>query len=88
MANERVRDAAGRDTDRAYPSLIAPLACARSARIAPWNPPTSSSLADEKACLLAPPQHGGGAISDKRLGSIDELAGGDRRRTGREHTIA
>ena len=33
--------------------------CARSARIAPWSPPTSSSLADEKACPLAPPQHGG-----------------------------
>jgi hypothetical protein len=24
-----------------------------------WNPPTSSSLADEKTCLLAAPQHGG-----------------------------
>src|SRR6188472_630224 len=23
-----------------------------------WNPPTSSSFADEKACRLAPPQHG------------------------------
>jgi hypothetical protein len=24
-----------------------------------WNPPISSSLADDEACLLAPPQHGG-----------------------------
>jgi hypothetical protein len=24
-----------------------------------WNPPTSSSLADERTCLLAPPQHDG-----------------------------
>ena len=36
---------------------------ARSARIAPWSPPTSSSLADDKACLLVPP-HRGGARSD------------------------
>jgi RimJ/RimL family protein N-acetyltransferase len=42
------------------PCLIAPLAFARSARIAPVNSPTSSSLADEKACLLTPPQHGEG----------------------------
>jgi len=42
--------------------LIAPLAFARSARIALFNSPTSSSLADDKACLLAPPQHGEGAI--------------------------
>ena len=42
--------------------LIAPLAFARSARIAPSSSPTSSSLADDKACLLAPPQHGEGAI--------------------------
>jgi [ribosomal protein S5]-alanine N-acetyltransferase len=40
--------------------LIAPLAFARSARIAPVNSPTSSSLADDKACLLTPPQHGEG----------------------------
>jgi hypothetical protein len=33
---------------------------ARSARIAPVNSPTSSSLADDKACLLTPPQHGEG----------------------------
>src|SRR4249920_3201957 len=40
------------------PYLIALLAFARSARIAPRRSPTSSSLADDKACLLAPPQHG------------------------------
>jgi hypothetical protein len=33
--------------------------CARSARIAPGKPPTLSSLADENACRLTPPQHGG-----------------------------
>jgi hypothetical protein len=44
--------------------MIAPLALARSARIAPWSSPTSSSLADEKACLLAPPQHGEGSDPD------------------------
>jgi hypothetical protein len=33
---------------------------ARSARIAPVNSPTLSSLADDKACLLTPPQHGEG----------------------------
>ena len=38
--------------------MIAPLAFARSARIAPSSSPTSSSLADDEACLLAPPQHG------------------------------
>src|SRR5215212_3455419 len=48
--------------DAGDPYLIATLAAARSARIAPWSPPTSSSLADDKACPLAPPQHGGGAI--------------------------
>ena len=31
-----------------------------AARIAPSSSPTSSSLADDKACLLAPPQHGEG----------------------------
>jgi len=30
------------------------------ARITPSSPPTSSSLADDKACPLAPPQHSGG----------------------------
>ena len=30
------------------------------------DPPTSSSLAEEKAPLLPPPQHGGRAISDAR----------------------
>ena len=33
---------------------------ARSARIAPSSSPTSSSLTDDNACLLAPPQHGEG----------------------------
>src|SRR5215211_1162405 len=32
--------------------------CVRSARIAPGNAPTSSSLGDEKPCPLSPPQHG------------------------------
>jgi len=54
------------------PSLIAPLAFARSARIAPSSSPTSSSLTDDKACLLAPPQHGEGRdpslIAPHRLG--------------------
>src|SRR6476620_4479124 len=27
-----------------------------------WNPATSPSLADDKACLLIPPQHAGSAI--------------------------
>ena len=31
-----------------------------AARIAPSSSPTSTSLADDKACLLAPPQHGEG----------------------------
>jgi hypothetical protein len=31
-----------------------------AARIAPSSSPTSSSLADDKACLLAPPLHGEG----------------------------
>jgi hypothetical protein len=31
---------------------------ARSARIAPWSAPTSSAVADDKACLLPSPQHG------------------------------
>jgi hypothetical protein len=60
---------------------------ARSALIAPWSPPTSSSLADKKrvcSLLLSTAE----ALSDKRLGLIDELAGGDRRRTGRKHAIA
>ncbi len=35
---------------------------ARSARIAPWSPPTSSSLADDKACLLVPPHPRRGAM--------------------------
>jgi hypothetical protein len=30
------------------------------------NPPTSSSLADDKACLLPSPQHGGARFSDAR----------------------
>jgi len=30
------------------------------------NPPTSSSLADDEACLLPPPQHGGARFSDAR----------------------
>jgi len=34
-----------------------------AARIAPSSSPTSASLADDKACLLAPPQHGEGARS-------------------------
>jgi hypothetical protein len=36
------------------------------ARITPWSPPTSSSLADDKTCLLVPPQNGGAARSDAR----------------------
>ena len=39
---ERVRDATGRDTDRAYPSLIAPLACARSVE---WLAPLAATFA-------------------------------------------
>ena len=35
------------------------IARCRSLRIAPGKPPTLSSLADEEACRLAPPQHGG-----------------------------
>jgi hypothetical protein len=35
-----------------------------AARIAPTSSPTSSSLADDEACLLAPPQHGEGARSE------------------------
>ena len=38
---------------------IAPLAGARSARITLGSRPTSSTLADEKACRLPPPQHDG-----------------------------
>ena len=44
---------------------------ARSARIAPWSPPTSSSLADDKACLLVPP-HRGGARSGARSSTTFE----------------
>ena len=48
-----------RDTrDRLRQCLIAPLACARSAGIALWSPPTSSSVADEKhvgSLLLSTP---------------------------------
>jgi hypothetical protein len=38
--------------------LIAPLASARSARIALLKLPTSSSLAEERTPPLPPPQHG------------------------------
>ncbi len=39
-----------------------------------WDPPTSASLADDEACLLPPPQHGGArfptlAAPGSRLGS-------------------
>jgi hypothetical protein len=43
-------------------SLIAPLACARSARIAPSSSPPSLSLPGDKACLLAPLQQARRAI--------------------------
>jgi hypothetical protein len=33
---------------------------ARASRV---SPPTSSSLPDDEACLLAPPQHGGARFS-------------------------
>jgi len=39
------------------------LCCSRIARL---YPPTSSSLAEERTPLLAPPQHGGRAIPDAR----------------------
>src|SRR5215203_4325918 len=41
------------------PLRLCLIASLRSARIALWSPPTSYSLADDKACLLLPPQHGG-----------------------------
>ena len=50
---------------------------ARSARIAPWSPPTSSSLADVKACLLVPPHHGG-ARSDAGSSTTFETTFGGR----------
>src|SRR5215211_9405889 len=55
---------------------------ARSARIALGLPPTSSSLAEEKAPPLAPPWHGGArdpsTIVDRALADFDQLwaAGG------------
>jgi len=47
------------------------IARCRSLRIAPGKPPTLSSLADEKACRLAPPQHGGA-----RSGASEDDGGG------------
>jgi hypothetical protein len=39
------------------------LSCSRNRA---WNPPTSSSLAEERTPLLTPPQHGGARFSDAR----------------------
>jgi hypothetical protein len=46
--------------------------CLRSApaRIALWSPPTSFSLADGRACLLARPQHGGARSEATSLSSL------------------
>jgi hypothetical protein len=49
------------DRRHASPPLIVRCSCNRAG-----NPPTSSSLADDEACLLAPPQHGGARFTDTR----------------------
>jgi hypothetical protein len=46
--------------------------CSRIARI---HPPTSSSLAEERTPLRAPPQHGGRAIPDARSISFHSDSG-------------
>src|SRR5215212_1876562 len=63
MASQAAGSArSGREDPSDTTHLIAPLASARSARIALSCSPTSSSLPDDKACPLAPPQHGESAI--------------------------
>jgi osmoprotectant transport system ATP-binding protein len=57
---------AGADEEKADHSQAAALTSESRSGIAPMDPPSSSSVADEEAPALPPPQHGGDAVTDVR----------------------